>query len=154
MTLLANYLRHLREFLHPMGYCTHWVASFTGPAAASSELMKANTSEPLHYIDPPESGFYNLKDSTVIINLSSHLYIETSFAEWNLTRKWTLEACCSLYLHMDFTENLTSYLYSEAAAQGRQRPCWISLRISTYPHGPSYHADLSFDGKHRTFFCF
>lgn len=65
--------------------------------------MKADTPEPLHYIDSPENGFYNLKDSPVIINLSFHLYIETSFAELILTRKWTSETCCLLYLHIDFT---------------------------------------------------
>lgn len=94
--------RHLREFLCPIGYCTHWIANFTGPAAASSKFMKADTPEPLHYIYSPENGFYNLKDSPVIINLSFHLYIETSFAEWNLTRKWTSETRCLLYLHIDF----------------------------------------------------
>lgn len=33
--------------------------------------MKADTLEPLHYKDSPENGFYSLKDSPVIINLSS-----------------------------------------------------------------------------------
>lgn len=39
----------------------------------------------------------------MIVNLSFYLYIETSFADSNLTRKWTSETCCLLYLNMDFT---------------------------------------------------
>lgn len=85
--------------------------------------MEADIPETLHYTDSLENGFYNLKDSPVIINLSFYLYIETSFADSNLTRKWTSEAHCLLYLHIDFmTKVCPPCLHTVAGAQGQQRP--------------------------------
>lgn len=62
-----------------MGYCRHWIPNFPGLAAPSSELMKADTPEPPHDTDTPESGFYNLRDSPVIVSLSFSSHTETSF---------------------------------------------------------------------------
>lgn len=50
VTFLANYLRQLQVFLSPTGCCERRTANFSGLAAASSELTKADTPEPLRSI--------------------------------------------------------------------------------------------------------
>lgn len=62
----------LEDFLVPKDIGDIGFLTFFGPAVLSYKLMKTDTPEPLYYTDSLKNGFYNLKDSPIIINLFVH----------------------------------------------------------------------------------
>lgn len=98
--------------------------------------MRADTPEPLHYTESPENGFYNLKDSPMIINLSSYLYIDTSFADSKLTRKWNQRPIAYYISTLIPQQKLVLLPCTLVAAQGQQGPADLVLGSPLNPMVP------------------